>query len=97
MEMILNYKGKPYRIEYGQHIGNHARILRRMLQDNHSLIYGKKVYWVYYDYEHYRPFSMHVKYLGKADSTHSWIDVPGKFEPQKVLTEELKVNYVGIF
>ncbi len=90
--MRLDYKGGIYQIEYSEHVGNHAHQLRKMMQDNHNLIHGKKVYWVYYDYEHYRPFSIRVKYLGRADSTHSWIDVPGEAEPRRVLTKELEVK-----
>ena len=94
---MVSYKGSQYEIEYGDPIKNHAHQLRKMLQDNHSLIHGKKVYWVYYDYEHYRPFSIRVKYLSRADSTHSWVDVPGEEEPQKVLTKELEMQYVELF
>ena len=93
----LKYKGKLYAIEFGAHIGNHAKQLRKMLNDNHTLIHGKKVTWKYYDYDHYRPFSISVTYLGKASETESWIDEPGECIPQKIPTKELEVGYVGFF
>ena len=88
----LKYKDHIYDIEFGEHVGNHAKKIRKMLNDNHTLIYGKKVIWTY------RPCkTIRVTYLGRASDTKSWIDEPGEYKPQKVSTKDLEVGYVEFF
>ena len=67
-----------------------------MINDDTTLIYGKKVWWVHYNFDKYKWWNQTTIYLGRKSETESYVNVLGFEEPTYVPTSELYVNKANI-